>query len=127
FNGCGKNIIDQVIPLDPGETRATVSTYGAFSSGGTQAKDNSSSSTYSVRAVIKAEDGVTDSIVFNFDFTKKAAPYTVDFSDAASQMNYCVTVSSGCINYRVSSSTSGSSGTLHVSSITAGDNIQGTF
>jgi hypothetical protein len=126
LSGC-QNAVTPIIPLKPGEMQATVSGFGTFYTTNAHAIDGGSNSTYSIHASVKTADGLNDSVVFDFNFTKLTiTPYTVDFTDPISYMNYCITHTDGsCSNYRVENGTG--SGILKVTSITANDNIQGTF
>ena len=126
LSGC-QNAVAPIIPLKPGEMQATVSGFGTFYTTNAHAIDGGSNSIYSIHASVRTADGLNDSVVFDFNFTKLTiTPYTVDFSDPISYMNYCITHTDGsCSNYRVENGTG--SGILKVTSITANDNIQGTF
>jgi hypothetical protein len=127
FIGCGKDIIDALTPLKPGEMRVTVSTFGVFDATNAHVIDGGIDPKYSLKASVKTADGLNDSVVIDIVIPKKAVtPYTVDFTDATSLMNYCITHEDGsCTNYRVQSGKG--TGTLTVKSVTDNDNIQGTF
>lgn len=119
--GCDKTIFPDP-PLKSKEMEATISGFGTFIASNAQTVNGSL--TYSIHSSIQGEDS-QDTLVFDIVVTKKSTvPYTIDFSDANSSMNYCVANSNGsCTNYRVSQSSG--SGTLTITSISP--NVEGTF
>jgi hypothetical protein len=120
FWGCGP--ITDIMPLAPGEMRATSSVEGSFFANDCSFVD--AGSVYRIKASMTYQP-INGDIVITIDVPKQAAlPYTVTIGSSSAVIDYCLEESAGtCTTFRASNSAG--SGTIQITSISP--NLEGTF